>query len=161
MPGVHDCPRTDVLERFLLGHFAQPEADSIETHVQYCARCSRTMETVNAVDPLVVAMREAKATLNAPYEAAEAITPWLKRLRPKDAGQTVSMSPRITELSAPTVGPVAASYNFLRDPELPDELGRLAQYRVLQSIGVGGCRIVAPIQIHAVEYPRGGFKTSQ
>src|SRR5262245_2058942 len=140
MPRETECPRTEILEQFLLGQVAQEDADSLDAHIRSCEQCARAMEAVNPVDPVVEAMHDAKTQPSTPSEAAEALIPWLKRLRPKDAAQTISVTAEHAE--TPPMATVVASYDFLRNPELPDELGRLAQYRVLQSIGAGGMGMV-------------------
>ncbi len=141
MPKGSDCPTTSVLERLLLGQISPDEAESLEAHVLECPRCGQAMKTIAAVDELVAAMEQvrAEAVAKAP-EAAEALIPWLKRLRPKEATQTVSIPTGSGD--TPAIALTAATYDFLGNPESTDELGRLAQYRVLQSIGVGGMGMV-------------------
>ena len=74
-------------------------------------------------------------------EAAEALIPWLKRLRPQDSTQTLPPSESVGE-TLPPLAKMLPTYDFLAPPEQPDEHGRLGHYRVLQSIGVGGMGMV-------------------
>src|SRR5207253_10658196 len=59
---------------------------------------------------------------------------------PKDATQTMAFSELGEE--SPPLALVLPTYDFLAAAEEPDELGRLAHYRVLQPIGVGGMGMV-------------------
>jgi tRNA A-37 threonylcarbamoyl transferase component Bud32 len=142
-----ECPDLNALQRLLLGKTAPVETETLEVHVLACPRCAQTMQGIDAEDMLVAAMREARTEpggLASP--AAEALMPWLKRLRPKDAKDaTQTLPPLAADATAPPPPPMATvlpTYDFLAAPQQPDELGRLARYRVLQSIGVGGMGMV-------------------
>jgi tRNA A-37 threonylcarbamoyl transferase component Bud32 len=141
MPTTFACPRAEILERLLLGQITQEETDSLEAHILACTHCARTLQALNPVDTLVEAMREVRTQPQTrSSEAAAALIPWLKRLRPKDATQTMAFS----EATAGTLpmASVLPTYYFLAAAAEPDELGRLAHYRVLQPIGVGGMGMV-------------------
>src|SRR4051794_10952648 len=90
MPTTFECPQTEILERLLLGQTME-NVDSLETHVLGCALCAQTLRTLNPADALVNAMRDARTqTITTESEAADALIPWLKRMRPKDATQTTA-----------------------------------------------------------------------
>src|SRR4051812_5481657 len=92
MPTISDCPRVDALERLLLGQVTLDETDALEAHLFSCPHCAQVLQRLNGVDPLVDAMRDVQ-TQPAPFvsEAAAALIPWLKRLRPRDLTQTLSL----------------------------------------------------------------------
>jgi tRNA A-37 threonylcarbamoyl transferase component Bud32 len=136
-----DCPNLAVLERLLLGQIAQSDAETLESHVLDCPVCAQKLQKLNVDDGLVSAMREARTQAMSPSsEAANALIPWLKRLRPKDATQTMSLFG--SGADTPPLATVLPTYDFLTPPEQTDELGRLMHYRVLQTIGVGGMGMV-------------------
>ncbi len=102
---------------------------------------AQTFQLLNPADALVDAMRAARAQPGTrSCEAAEALIPWLKRLRPKDATQTLTFA----DAGAGTASRASAlpTFDFLAAAEEPDELGRLAHYRVLAPIGAGGMGMV-------------------
>jgi WD40 repeat protein/tRNA A-37 threonylcarbamoyl transferase component Bud32 len=135
MPATLPCPDAAALEHFLLGHATAEQAEQLEAHVAGCARCTQSLRGLRAIDELVGAMREAGTQPVAPcVDAAAALIPWLKRLRPKDATQTL--------VGAGAAADTPATYDFLNAPCATDELGRLGIYRVLKPLGVGGMGIV-------------------
>src|SRR5437867_650251 len=96
MPPQSACPDPKTLEQLILGRIPATEAAPLEIHVADCSRCAVAISRIGAVDPLVEAVRAAQDTeLNANQELAQAIIPWLKRLRSRDTTNTLpSSSPR-------------------------------------------------------------------
>lgn len=138
MPTLSPCPSPEVLENLFLGEATLQDVDALEAHVLNCHQCAVALRALKDEDVLVAAMRGAGNQPPAQAsEAAEALIPWLKRLRPKDANETVAL----TVPGDPTAS-VVPTFDFLAPPQQPGELGRLEQYRVLRAIGVGGMGMV-------------------
>ena len=139
MPTISECPQAGILEQMLLGHVTPADAETLEAHVLDCPHCANVLQHLPAEDLLVQAMRAAR-TPPIVFDAAEALIPWLKRLRPPDEARTLSLSGDDSESTNPV--DTLPLFDFFDKAERPDELGRLGHYRVLDRIGVGGMGMV-------------------
>src|SRR5438105_9114236 len=114
------CPRPEHLRAFVGGRLTALDAQAVEFHLGSCAECAAAI------------------------------------LRPAgDSGPTVSLGPgggrpgpvieRFLPLAAaptPAAADSEPSFSFLNPGTGPDELGRLANYRVLRLLGHGGMGMV-------------------
>jgi eukaryotic-like serine/threonine-protein kinase len=142
MPTISECPQEGLLKQMVLGQVSPADADSLEAHVLCCPRCARVLQGLNAEDQLVEAMRAAR-NQPAVLDAAEALIPWLKRLRPADETTTLSLSGSpLAAADRFDSADTMPSFDFLAKAMEPDELGRLSHYRVLDRIGIGGMGMV-------------------
>ena len=66
MPHLSLCPDPQVLQRLLLGQFLPAEEQSLAEHLLHCDNCARTIESLNAEDALVEALRAGAAADNDP-----------------------------------------------------------------------------------------------
>ena len=90
MPRVTTCPQSLVLEQLMLGMLPAGQAEPIEEHVTHCSRCADTLGKLRTRDPLVDAVRGVREkSASGDPEAARAMIPWLKRMRPKETTQTL------------------------------------------------------------------------
>jgi tRNA A-37 threonylcarbamoyl transferase component Bud32 len=134
------CPSGDLLERLVLGCVPGPQAEELERHVLSCSRCAATLAGLRADDTLVAALREARHAPPPPAaELADAMIPWLKRLRGRGETETQTV-----DTAAPPGDSTAvlSTFDFLAPPEVPEELGRIGPYRVLKVLGAGGMGLV-------------------
>src|SRR5437867_2303372 len=116
MPAV--CPDTPLLEQLMLGRVPACEAERLEAHLETCTSCVKLLASLQAVDPLVTAMRETSQVQPVPETwLIEAVIPWLKRLRPKDTAVTLLPGPELGSEAAPS----ATAYDFLAPAEEPGE----------------------------------------
>jgi serine/threonine protein kinase len=137
MAAMHECPKADALQRFLLGQSSPELTDEIERHLADCKRCIQAAAQVEADDDLVAAMRDARTCeVEASPETVDALIPWLKRLRPSEPSQTTDFTAASDHVGS------AATYDFLAPAFDANEMGRLDQYRILESIGAGGMGMV-------------------
>ena len=66
MPHLSLCPDPQVLQRLLLGQFLPAEEQSLAEHLLHCDNCARTIESLNAEDAPVEALRAGAAADNDP-----------------------------------------------------------------------------------------------
>jgi WD40 repeat protein len=150
------CPRPEDLQRLLLGHLSDAEAEHLEQHLGRCPHCVRAAQTLHPRDTLadtVSAVGRDGAV--PPDEIDPALLASLCRLGPPAANgsdeATAAETPS-AQLSAdtpPPPGPTARGtektqdlYDFLAPPQGPGEIGRLGGYRVLKVLGQGGMGVV-------------------
>src|SRR5947209_3016444 len=79
MPSVSTCPRSQDLERLLLGLVSDGEAWDLERHLEQCAACRRSLLTLEADDLLVEAARTA-AEEPALIDAGDVVSRLIERL---------------------------------------------------------------------------------
>jgi hypothetical protein len=112
------CPDRGTLVRFVSGEMPAAERELIEKHLAKCAACAAALRTFRTDDANLQTF--GADGMNAAEEATAA----------------VNTSPE----AAPAAGPSPLS--FLAPAQRPDEIGRLANYRVLKRLGAGGMGIV-------------------
>src|SRR5262245_52665283 len=142
------APDDALLQRFMLGQVADAEAELLERHVVECGRCSRRIDDPRVEDDLVAAMRERSAVL-AGLEP-DISRRLIERVRMLHAERDEPATG--FQLSSAGVDSVldgggdtlvsTPSYDFLDPPSGPEEIGRIAHYRVRGVLGSGGMGIV-------------------
>jgi len=112
------CPTTDQIAQLVRGQLARPLAIELTKHIEGCSRCSQSL----------------KLAENAPTVMTAA------PLAELPAGkQDTADRRRASSVSATAP---ASQLTFLEPAIEPDEIGRLAHYRVLKVLGEGGMGIV-------------------
>jgi len=134
MPEQDLCPEIALLKRLLLGRVSAEEAARLERHVAGCARCGRAIETIEAEDTLVEAIRAGdEAPAEPGSDRVEKLINELQQLVTSitRSGDTGTAAAGVEELRA-----------VLAAPESPDEIGRLGRYRIRRILGAGGMGVV-------------------
>jgi|GEM_PF-552760 len=145
------CPDRATLELLLLGKLPRPQFDTLSEHLRTCDVCAASADTLSLQDDWTNALRTPPTPEEQPQLLAQAIER-AKALR----GVTETMPPdaslptyigSIEQAAALTGSPTGPQIDkeeirFLAPPLLPDEIGRLGSYRILQILGVGGMGIV-------------------
>jgi hypothetical protein len=144
MPHVSACPDLATLERFLLGATGAPEAEAMEAHLERCASCIATLNTLPARDSVVAAIQSPAGSIaDVDSDVVRRLVDRLKVLRPAAAihDRTEESGPA-TVTPLPTGDASTAIYDFLAPAAAAHELGCLGQYRVRKVLGAGGMGVV-------------------
>src|SRR5436190_7718776 len=112
------CPNRDLLARLASGQLSGGERSSVEQHLSSCSTCVEVLRTLRPGDPQFQTLDSDNAQLGGDRTAA------------------VDVSAELARADA------AASPSFLAPAQRPDEIGRLANYRVLKKLGAGGMGMV-------------------
>src|ERR1700704_3923942 len=123
------CPSKERWQEHLNGSLPADQDDVLTEHLDSCANCRRTLETLaGGGDSLLAVARQAG-------DATDASSPALK-----DVVAQFQAPSEQTQAEAPNARD--DSLTFLTPSEKPDCLGRLGHYEVQEVIGQGGFGIV-------------------
>ncbi len=137
-----DRPDPRLVHDFLLGRLADADAERVAARLADDPRWRALADDCRATDPLLEAVRETVRAGPPPEEPPP----------PDLVGRLVGLAPAPSqthtwdeagETSSPS-GPTAVGggLTFLRPARAPDELGRLADFRILEVLGRGGMGLV-------------------
>ncbi len=137
MPTGPVCPSAAELQRFLLGQVAQPDADTLEQHLEQCVPCQQALASLEVTDGLV---QTARAVAGRPgfvaHGTVENLMDRLARLSMSRTGGTHSGGTAAASEADPDL------HALLAPPQAPGEIGRLGPYRILGVLGSGGMGVV-------------------
>jgi serine/threonine protein kinase len=124
------CPDRGVLVRLASGQLPAAEKAALEQHVAKCASCAGMLRGLQGRDPSVQTI------------AADA---------PSPVGEQAATVDGTAALLQPAAR--SPSLTFLAPAQQPDEIGRLANYRVLKQLGAGGMGAVFLAEDISLERP--------
>ncbi len=122
MPAISTCPERKAYQRLIHGELPPSEVDRLSAHLESCSHCTAAVHTLLGADTLLSGLL---ATPSAPPFVADVpaeLTQWL--------------------LALPSSAEPSLTLRALNPPQRPDEIGRLAHYRVLKVLGQGGMGVV-------------------
>jgi eukaryotic-like serine/threonine-protein kinase len=138
MADRYGCPNRGDLERMILNQLPAETARQIEDHLARCGHCRHALEQCVASDELLDAVRRSRGMTSDPTKTIYLPVDWLRGavltwIRAHDSTQTEKNA---RPLSTEDVK------RLLDPPQAPGELGRVADFRVLRVLGVGGMAVV-------------------
>lgn len=134
------CPDAKTLESVLLGAASDADSAVVERHLVECPDCQTRTRTFAAVDTFVELVKRQPAAPTDPTVTAFAdeLMPSLKSLRASNQATCITAADG-THPGHATPGSQLTEYlDQFAPPEAPDELGRLAGFRILKLLGSGG-----------------------
>jgi serine/threonine protein kinase len=138
MADSHACPNRDDLQRMILNQLPAETARHIQDHLERCANCRHVLEQCVASDELLETVRAGRGISSDPTKTIYLPVDWLRGavLTWIRAHDTTQSEKNTLPLSTEDVK------RLLDPPAAPGELGRVADFRVLRVLGVGGMAIV-------------------
>ncbi len=121
MDDCSQCPTLEELQAFGRGELAESGARRVESHLEHCGSCA--------------AQVPGRHSNGGPTLA----------LRPRNSQRAAEQTPALESSAVPDAnggGAAGAGFHFLSPPLRRDEIGRLANYRVLRLLGRGGMGMV-------------------
>ncbi|MEM7311939.1 MAG: serine/threonine-protein kinase, partial [Planctomycetota bacterium] len=138
---VEDCPQVTTLQDFLSGKLDEPVIRDIESHLSACSPCGDTVRSLKVDDTLFQLARKANKQHDSSAENL-IVDDLIARYRdlPTEAGSEHSAANDSPEdILQSRVNEVTTR---LAPAQSDDEIGRLAHYRLLRILGVGGMGVV-------------------
>src|SRR5262245_44561898 len=148
------CPTPQSLEQLLTGPVDRADTDRLAGHLETCERCAAVVDGVLARSGLMALVKPQARSAVAPGPQVEQLISRVRALKSGDAHHTPSPAQADVSTSQSVVADAGLtrqqsasdvnrlSLGFLDPSRAPDELGWLAQYRVLKQLGAGGMGVV-------------------
>jgi serine/threonine protein kinase len=144
MPGIEEYPDRRLLADFLLGRLDGPAQEHVEQCLAADPRWLAAAGEIEAYDALLEGVCRAGVSPAPPDpEPLRDLISRLEGLRQSSAPEAVGDA---SAVPGGTPSPSSADYPFLRPAEMPEELGRLAGFRVLRLLGAGGMGMVFEVE---------------
>ncbi|MCA9072803.1 MAG: serine/threonine protein kinase, partial [Planctomycetaceae bacterium] len=138
---TQQCPTDQELRDFHFSKTSFERGEEICDHLESCEACSSVLDAMDGEnDDLLLRIRE-KLPEEMQSDDSE-MQDLLAKVKQQQNTASASLSETIAELPLAVVELDQAIRSLLARPELPDEIGRLGGYRVLEILGVGGMGIV-------------------
>jgi serine/threonine protein kinase len=142
MTGLDKCPELEMLQQFSLGQLSQVDSWPLHRHLIRCKLCTQTVNELKEAARLITS-----ASVLAEVRPLDpsALVPTIAAMRPSPALENAK-APVALPCPAPSPPepekPPKGILESLRPAQLPDELGRLGDYRILSTLGSGGMGVV-------------------
>jgi serine/threonine protein kinase/regulation of enolase protein 1 (concanavalin A-like superfamily) len=134
------CPTPREIRQVLLGRLPEAQLHALEAHLEGCPRCQHVLDRLEVDGPLGRALKEQSPGGSSPDgelgEEVRELVEQLERLGPPSSFGSSGSG------SSPGGTADVEEVPFLAPAQAADELGRLAQYRVLELLGTGGMGLV-------------------
>ncbi len=133
------------LEQLLEKGAVPEEIDRLAAHIEGCAQCGETVEALLAADQTAADLRG--ATVQVDESSVQLLRARLGKLRPAAGAADNRDETLEADVSGPAADKPSLSQTETDDLHLglaqqPDEIGRLAHYRILKRLGAGGMGVV-------------------
>ena len=140
MPGLDKCPELEMLQQFSLGQLSQADGWPLHRHLIRCKLCSQTVNELKEAARLITS---ASVLADVHPLDPSALVPTIAEI-PVSAGVVHTQAPVAASPSPPSTSleTPRGIQESLRPAQLPGELGRLADYRILSLLGTGGMGVV-------------------
>jgi serine/threonine protein kinase/Leucine-rich repeat (LRR) protein len=138
MTDLSICASRDELQRMVLGQLGDQAAARIEKHLERCPRCWSALDQCVASDEFLEAVRDSRPASCEPTKTMYLPVGWIR--------SAVSTWIRSHDSTQPEKSvfplPMAEVRSLLSPPQSADEMGRIADFRVLRVLGIGGMAVV-------------------
>jgi serine/threonine protein kinase/Leucine-rich repeat (LRR) protein len=138
MAELKSCPWRDELQQMVLGKLNATRAEAIAQHLDTCATCLDALREWIVSDEILEAVQAGRPANSEPTK-----TMYLPIGRIRDAVSTWLAAHDETHADHDAVPPSLADFKtVLSSPQSADEIGRIADFRVLRLLGLGGMAAV-------------------
>ncbi|HEV8070252.1 MAG TPA: protein kinase [Planctomycetaceae bacterium] len=138
MPELRTCPSRDELQQMVLGKLHGTRAEAIAQHLEACPTCLDALRQWIDSDEILKAVQAGRAVNSEPTK-----TMYCPIGRIRDAISTWLVAHDDTRTDHEALSPSLADFKtVLSPPESADEIGRIADFRVLRLLGLGGMAAV-------------------
>ena len=138
MPDLSGCPWRDELHQMVLGKVRGTRAEAIAQHLDTCPTCLDALRQWIVSDEILEAVQAGR-----PVNVEPTKTMYLPIGRIRDAVSTWLVARDDTCTDHEALPPSLADFKtVLSPPQSADEIGRIADFRVLRLLGIGGMAAV-------------------
>jgi serine/threonine protein kinase/Leucine-rich repeat (LRR) protein len=138
MAELSNCPWRDELQQMVLGKLDRVRAEAIAQHLDACPTCLDALREWIVSDEILEAVQAGRSANCDPTK-----TMYLPIGRIRDAVSTWLVAHDDTHTDHQALPPSLADFKtVLSPPQSADEIGRIADFRVLRLLGIGGMAAV-------------------